>query len=329
MKSSQPTLAVTQPIPGENSLRHLEGLRPLLFALGALALCFSKPLYDLIRFCAKSDLYSHILLIPFISLYLIWIKRSEYRRSRRGEQADPGSKTLVPWSLRTRTAIAPFLLGLAAIAAYWISIRSGWQPRTADYLALTVFAFVAFTIATCMLFLSRKALRTMRFALCFLIFMVPFPTILQSAIAYFLQKFSADAAYAMFNLAGTPLLRNGFEFRLPGMTIEVAPECSGIHSTLVLFIVSLLAGHLFLRQPWKRAALTLFVIPLAILRNGFRIFTIGELCVYVSPDMINSPIHHRGGPIFFALSLIPFFLLLLLLKRGERARHSPENPTQP
>lgn len=34
--------------------------------------------------------------------------------------------------------------------------------------------------------------------------------------------------------------------------------------------------------------------------------------------MIDSSIHHRGGPIFFALSLIPLFLLLVWLRRQER-----------
>jgi hypothetical protein len=33
--------------------------------------------------------------------------------------------------------------------------------------------------------------------------------------------------------------------------------------------------------------------------------------------MINSPIHRKGGPIFFVLSLIPFFALLLLLRKTE------------
>ena len=72
---------------------------------------------------------------------------------------------------------------------------------------------------------------------------------------------------------------------------------------------------MFLRSPWKRAVLTLAVIPLAIIRNGFRILTISWLCVHVGPEMIDSPIHHRGGPIFFILSLIPFFALLFLLRR--------------
>jgi exosortase/archaeosortase family protein len=79
---------------------------------------------------------------------------------------------------------------------------------------------------------------------------------------------------------------------------------------------------MFLRSPWRRMALTLFVIPLAIVRNGFRILTIGMLCVHVSPSMIDSPLHHRGGPLFFGLSLIPFFLFLFWLRRGERRRLS-------
>jgi hypothetical protein len=35
--------------------------------------------------------------------------------------------------------------------------------------------------------------------------------------------------------------------------------------------------------------------------------------------MINSVIHRRGGPFFFAASLIPLFLLLWWLRRGEIA----------
>jgi exosortase/archaeosortase family protein len=77
---------------------------------------------------------------------------------------------------------------------------------------------------------------------------------------------------------------------------------------------------MFLRSPWRRAVLVLFVIPLGILRNGFRILVIGLLCVNIGPQMIDCPIHHRGGPIFFALSLIPLFLLLWWLRRSERQR---------
>jgi exosortase/archaeosortase family protein len=96
----------------------------------------------------------------------------------------------------------------------------------------------------------------------------------------------------------------------------------------VLFITSLVAGYLFLRSPWKRTILCLAVIPLALLRNGFRIFVIGQLCVQIGPDMINSPIHHRGGPLFFLLSLIPFFLFLIFLIKSERHGGKSSTPTK-
>jgi exosortase/archaeosortase family protein len=107
---------------------------------------------------------------------------------------------------------------------------------------------------------------------------------------------------------------------MPGITIEVAPQCSGIHSSLVLFISGLVAGHLFLKGTGKRITLALAVILIGILRNCVRIVTISLLCIYVDPGMIDSPLHHHGGPLFLALSLVPFFVVLLWLRRSERRK---------
>jgi hypothetical protein len=44
--------------------------------------------------------------------------------------------------------------------------------------------------------------------------------------------------------------------------------------------------------------------------------------------MINSPIHRRGGPVFFVASLIPLFVMLWWLRRRELAaqqQSAPEN----
>jgi exosortase/archaeosortase family protein len=121
----------------------------------------------------------------------------------------------------------------------------------------------------------------------------------------------------------------GTVFQLPGISIMVAKECSGIRSSLVLVITSLLAANMFLRTTWRRALLVGAVIPLGLLRNGFRILVISLLCVHIGPEMINSPIHRRGGPIFFVASLIPLFVVLWWLRRGEVAAQptrTSENP---
>jgi exosortase/archaeosortase family protein len=91
----------------------------------------------------------------------------------------------------------------------------------------------------------------------------------------------------------------------------------------VLFMTSILAANLFLKTPWRRFALVAFVIPLGILRNGFRILVIGLLCVNVGPQMIHSIIHRRGGPVFFVLSLVPLLLMLWWLRRGDVRTRQP------
>ena len=270
-----------------------------------LVICFAKPLYDLVRYSVHSELYSHILLIPLISLYLIWPNRRDLALD-----SEPAR----------RFAWWPLVTGIAMLGGYWLAVWSGWKPRIEDYLALMTLSFLSFLAGACFLFLGKETLRKVAFPAMFLIFLAPIPVFLLGWIETFLQHGSADAAYVLFRTSGMPVFRDGLVFQLPGFSMQVAPECSGIHSTLVLFITSLLAGHVFLVSPWRRAVLTLAVIPLALVRNGFRIFTLGELCVRVSPDWINSELHHRGGPIFFALSLVPFFLLLLFLRKGERRK---------
>jgi len=276
-------------------------------------IAFGRSLYDLARYSWHSELYSYIVLIPAISLYLIWLKR--------------GNLALDSQPAR-RVALLPLIACLAILAGYWASVHSGWKPGIADHLALTTLSFLAFLLSGAFLFLGTETLRAVAFPAAFLIFMVPFPEFLQGWIEYFFQQASTEAAYVLFKLSGMPVFRQGTQFQLPGFSMGVGLECSGIHSSVVLFITSLLAGYLFLASPGKRAILTLAVIPLAILRNGLRILTIGELCVHVSPDMINSYIHKRGGPVFFVLSLVPFGVLLFLLRKSEAQKRSRANDKQ-
>jgi exosortase len=160
-------------------------------------------------------------------------------------------------------------------------------------------------------------MRAAAFPLAFLAFMIPLPDAAVDALERALVAASADAAEMFFWVSGTPVFRQGNTLTLPGMVLEVVQECSGIRSTVVLFITSVLASHLFLKSSWRRVALVAFVIPLGILRNGFRILVVGLLCVHIGPHMSESFIHRRGGPIFFVLSLIPLLALLGWLRRGD------------
>jgi exosortase C (VPDSG-CTERM-specific) len=290
----------------DSSARNAEARRFKAFGWFAagLTLIFAWPLLGLVRFAWQNDFHSHALLIPCVVAYLIWQRRKELS----GESA----RSPLP-------AGGMLLAGLVALAGLWSHGGMG-TPEPRAHLALATLGYLLFLGAGAFWFLGGRLLRHCVFPAVLLVFLLPMPLAMENAIEVFLQHASAEAASLFFTATGSTVYREGLVFRLPGIAIQVAQECSGIRSSLVLFITSLIAGDLLLKSRWRRAALTLFVIPLAILRNGFRVFTIAMLCVHVSPRMIDSPIHHQGGPIFFALSLIPFFLFLLWLRRGERRR---------
>ena len=272
-------------------------------AVALLTLGFGVPLWRLFWFALADDLHSYIPLMPFVGGYLAWTQKSELPRHSSPARA---------------LALLFFAGGLVAAAGYLMLARSAPAASGGNVLALGTLAWLLCLTGAGCWFLGGAAMRVLVFSFGLLFFMIPFPVVLRAGIETALQHGSAVVADWMFVLAGTPVWREGMQFRLPGFSLEVAPECSGIHSTLVLLITSLVAGRMVLSRPWKRWVLCLAVIPLALLRNGFRVFVIGELCVHVSPRMIDSPIHHHGGPLFFVLSLVPFFLLLYFLRKGER-----------
>lgn len=269
---------------------------------GLLTLAFARPLWELLRFSLDQELHSHVVLIPFVSGYLIWLRRHASR------PACVGSPTL---------AVIPLAIGVGLLKS-WFSLRVGLAA--ADQLALSTSSYLCLLWAGALALLGWRFVCQYLFQFLFLIFIIPLPTAVENALEIFFQHTSADAAAGIFGLSGTTYFRDGLVFQLPGISIRVAQECSGIRSSVVLFITSLIAGHMFLKSMSFRTMLTLFVIPLGIIRNGFRIWTISMLCIHVDPGMIDSPIHHRGGPVFFALSLIPFFLFLFWLRRLERKR---------
>lgn len=276
--------------------------RNFALAVAALSLCFAVPLWRLFWFAISDDLYSYIPLMPFVCGYLAWTLKSKL----------PVNSPPSP-----RLAALFFAAAIVAIIAYFALARSVTPDTIANSFALSTLAWLLCVTGAACWFLGGATMRALVFPFALLVFMIPFPVPVRDALESALQHRSADVANWMFVLSGTPVWRNDTIFRLPDITLQVAPECSGIHSTWILFITSLIAGWMLLRRPWKRAVLCLAVIPLALLRNGFRVFVIGELCIHISPRMIDSPIHHHGGPLFFVLSLIPFFLLLWYLRKSE------------
>jgi len=261
---------------------------------------FWAPLRELLRFSLQREEYSHLVLVPLASVCLLILERGRVF-SQIASSKGPG------WTL--------VLIGGAWYT--WIQFY-GASVSENDRLFLSISPIILVGLGEFLLCYGSQAFRAGLFPLLFLFLMAPIPDALLEHGIYWLRVGSAEISEMTFQLLGVPVLRTGFVMALPGMAIEIAQECSGIRSSLGLMIVSLLAGHLFLRSAWSMTILTLATIPLLIIKNGMRIVTLSLLSIYVDPSFLTGSLHRSGGVLFFVVVLVAVFPLLWWLRRYER-----------
>ena len=261
-------------------------------------LLFAQPVYRLFQLANRDETSSHIVLIPFITAWLLYTERKP-------SHADGA---FASW---------PSVFFLApSIAIAFISLNcESCAPRTR--LGGYALALVLLVIAGFVFALGSTRAKSSWFALAFLLFSIPIPDLVLSKIIYALQAGSAAIAELFFNLSGAPVLRDGFFFRLPKMSIEVAQECSGIRSSLALLILALLVAHFSFRPFWKKLLFVAAGLCMMLLKNGIRIATLTLLANYVNPAFLTGSLHHQGGIVFFLIGLALLLPVYWALRRGE------------
>ena len=250
----------------------------------------------------SSDAHTHILLILPLSVALIYLRRH----------------ALQPVFERSLRAGAALL-----IASLLIAGLGKWGPDGLPNdvrLALSMFGLVTWWIGSVVFCFGTRCFRSLLFPLCFLFLLVPIPVLVVNGIIEFLQQQSTIAARIMFSSAGVPVTQDGIMLSIPGLDIEVAHECSSIRSSLMLVVTTMVLADLLLRSSWRKALLIAVAVPLSIAKNGFRIFTIAELGTRVDPGFLDGRLHHRGGIVFFGLSVVVVSALLWILRRTEFPR---------
>jgi exosortase len=186
-----------------------------------------------------------------------------------------------------------------------------------DTLSLQMFLFIGGCIAAFILCYGTAAFRVAAFPFVFLFFMVPIPDFLLERTIWLLQRGSTDATFLLLKAANIPVSREGFVLVLPKFDIEVARECSGIRSGLMLLVVTLVLGHLFLHSNWKKGLLGFLVFPITVVKNGLRIFTLAALGTNIDPSFLHGDLHRYGGIPSFAVALGVVMLIVWRLHESE------------
>ena len=287
---------------GTGSKYRMVKLSPYLeFAfLGGISLAiWWRPLIKTFALALRNDEYTHIFLILPVSAALILLKW----------------KSLEPF-VEPSVRIGSALLVVAVLIAGFGKWGATGMPPDVQ-LSVRMLALVTWWFAAFVLCFGIRVSRLLLFPFCFLLWLVPLPQFALDRIVGFLQQGSALTAHLLLTVSGVPVRQDGFVLSIPGLSVEVAKECSSIRSSLMLVVTSMVLSHLFLRSMWRKTVLVLAAIPLSIAKNGLRIFTLSMLATRVDPSFIEGRLHHEGGILFFALSLASLCVLLWYLRNSE------------
>jgi exosortase len=294
------TLATEHNLESLNLESMFKSAPPVVFApLSVIAVAiWWNPLASLFTLALRNEQYTHILLILPISAALIFLQWKP--------PAGPSVSSAAIGSALLLIAV------MARVAMVWIELSS---PDV--QLSLNILALVAWWIGAFLACFGAGAFRRALFPLCFLLWMVPLPEFLLDPLVSLLQQGSAASAHLFFAVAGFPVEQRGTLLHIPGLTLEVAPECSSIRSSMMLLVTSMVCAQLLLRSFWRKAVVVAVAIPLCVVKNGLRIFALGVLATKVDPGFLTGRFHRQGGIIFLLIALLGIFLLLWILRRGE------------
>src|SRR5690349_14072489 len=151
-----------------------------------LAAVFGRFLLTLIKYAASSQLHSYILLIPFVSAYLLYIRRDQLPKK---------------YSADLPLAIVSLAVGLGVlILIYWLD-SAGRAPGINDRLTWLTISFLCCLAAGGFFFLGRTWMRAAAFPLAYLTFMIPMPDTMAEALEQASAAASAEMANLLFHLS--------------------------------------------------------------------------------------------------------------------------------
>lgn len=263
----------------------------LICSLGLVGILFFKTLKQIVDICMTQDDYSHGILLPFIALYSLWLKRKRIKELFTAPQLDRSFNQEAPLSIYFSYALLVF-----GVLIYFLGAASGM-------LHASWMAFFPISIAVIRLTLGRELSAIFLFPILLQLMAKPLPDSVVLRIFWPLQVLAARISTFVLEVLGVPVYLVGNIIEIPQMRLLVEEACSGMRSVISLITVALIVGHLFNMTTLARVILLSCSVGIAIFFNVLRVAMTGILAHFYDPAAASGFFHEFSGMIVFVLGL--------------------------
>lgn len=247
-------------------------LLPLVLLLAAVLVMFRETALAMVTIWLRSDTFAHCILVPPISLWLAWRKRTALS----GLVTRP-----MPW----------LLLPMALVCLLWLLGELAMVGPASQ------FALVTLVVLLVPALYGWAATRELLFPLAFLYFSVPLGEFLVPTLI----DHTADFTVAALRLSGIPVYHEGNDFVIPSGNWSVVEACSGVRYLIASFMVGTLFAYLNYVSLKRRLAFMAVALVVPIVANWVRAYLI-VLAGHLSGNTVAVGVDHLiYGWLFFGI----------------------------
>lgn len=256
-----------------------------------LASVFTEPREDM----------EHGWLVPFFSLALLFLKRKEIAKCV------------------GRPSLIGFLLFVPGLIIFWIGIRG-------DQIRISQIASIWLLWTSFYACFGKKFALAVLFPVAFLLFTVPLSFL--DVYTVKLRILTAYMASGLLNGLGIPVVRTGtglYCMAGDGFSLDIADPCSGLRSIFALTALTAAYGYFAQKTLLKKWLLFICCVPIAIIGNLARIFSIAVVAFCCGQEVATGFYHDYSGFVVFIIGVLVMMWASALIAKAGKERKSGSN----
>jgi len=243
---------------------------------------------------------------PIILALALWLMVRKWPEVRAQARPATGGQRVAAWALLL-FGMTLYLLG-----------------RSQGILSFEISSFIVTLFVLVWLYLGARGLAILWFAFFFMLFMVPLPGALVSALTMPMKMAVSYVTEHVLYWLGYPIARTGVILQIGQYQLLVADACAGLQTLLTLESLGLFYLNVVRHTaPLRNIGLAILIVPISFTANVIRVMTLTLITYYFGDAAGQGFLHGFAGMVLFVSALTLIIGLDSLLQWIARVRGAP------